>query len=277
MRIFDRPWTAYFGAMASEQLHLHDLLDLTGRVAIVTGASQGIGAAIARRFATAGARVVVHYRRDRQGGSHVVRAITRAGGKAVAIHADLDSEGAVAAFFAEADDRLGSVDILVNNAGQNFPLHPLADISLDEWRAMFRDNLESMFLCTQAAAAVMRTRGGGAIVNIASISATNPATDHSHYNSAKAGVVTFTRSCAQELGPFGIRVNAVSPGLIHKKGIEKAWPEGVGRWRSRAPLRRLGEPEDIADACLFLASPAARWISGQNLAVDGGMLATRIY
>ena len=142
---------------------------------------------------------------------------------------------------------------------------------------MFRDNLESMFLCTQAAAAVMRERGGGAIVNIGSISATNPATDHSHYNSAKSGVVTFTRSCAQELGPFGIRVNAVSPGLIHKPGIEKAWPEGVGRWRSRAPLRRLGEPEDIADACLFLASPAARWISGQNLAVDGGMLATRIY
>jgi len=126
MRIFDRPWTAYFGAMASEQLHLHDLLDLTGRVAIVTGASQGIGAAIARRFATAGARVVVHYRRDRQGANHVVRAITRAGGRAVAIHADLDSEGEVAAFFAESDDRLGPVDILVNNAGQNFPLHPLA-------------------------------------------------------------------------------------------------------------------------------------------------------
>jgi len=264
-------------AMASKLLHPHDLLDLTGRVAIVTGASQGIGATIAERFATAGARVIVHYRRDRQGGNHVVRAITRAGGTAVAIHADLDTEGGVAAFFTEADDRLGPVDILVNNAGQNFPLHPIAEISLDEWRAMFRDNLESMFLCTQAAATVMRGRGGGAIVNIGSISATNPASDHSHYNSAKAGVVAFTRSCAQELGPFGIRVNAVSPGLINKAGLVKEWPEGVGRWRSRAPLRRLGEPEDIADACLFLASPAARWISGQNLAVDGGMLATRIY
>jgi NAD(P)-dependent dehydrogenase (short-subunit alcohol dehydrogenase family) len=263
--------------MASTIPHPHDLLDLTGRVAIVTGASQGIGAAIAKRFATAGARVVVHYRRDRQGAKHVVRAITQAGGKAVDIHADLTTEGDVAAFFAEADDRLGSVDILINNAGQNFPLHPLAEISLEEWRTMFRDNLESMFLCTQAAAAVMRGRGGGAIVNIGSISATNPASDHSHYNSAKAGVVTFTRSAAQELGPFGIRVNAVSPGLINKPGLVKAWPEGVGRWRSRAPLGRLGEPEDVADACLFLASPAARWISGQNLAVDGGMLATRIY
>ncbi len=121
------------------------------------------------------------------------------------------------------------------------------------------------------------TGAHGAIVNIGSISASNPATDHSHYNSAKAAVLMFTRSCAQELGPFGIRVNSVSPGLIHKDGIEEAWPEGVERWQSRAPLRRLGEPEDIADACLFLASPAARWITGHNLVVDGGVLATRIY
>ncbi len=263
--------------MTTDVPHPQDLLDLTGLVAIVTGASQGIGAGIATRFATAGARVVVHYRRDRQAAKHVVAGIMTGGGTAVAIKAELDTEAGVARFFAEADDRLGPVDILVNNAGQNFPLHPLAEISLEEWRAMFRDNLESTFLCTQAAAAVMRERGGGAIVNIGSISATNPASDHSHYNSAKAAVLAFTRSAAQELGPFGIRVNSVSPGLIHKAGIEKAWPEGVERWQSRAPLGRLGEPEDIADACLFLASPAARWISGQNLAVDGGVLATRIY
>jgi NAD(P)-dependent dehydrogenase (short-subunit alcohol dehydrogenase family) len=254
-----------------------DLLDLTGRVAIVTGASQGIGAGIAKRFATAGARVVVHYRRDRQSAKHVVAGIASGGGTAVAITAKLETEAGVAQFFAEADDRLGPVDILINNAGQNFPLHPLAEISLDEWQAMFRDNLESMFLCTQAAAAVMRERGGGAIVNIGSISASNPASDHSHYNSAKAGVLAFTRSAAQELGPFGIRVNSVSPGLIRKAGIEKAWPEGVERWLSRVPLGRLGEPEDIADACLFLASPAARWITGQNLVVDGGVLAARPY
>lgn len=263
--------------MATDVPHPQDLLDLTGRVAIVTGASQGIGAGIATRFAMAGARVVVHYRRDRQSAKHVVAGIMSAGGTAVAITAKLDSEAGVTRFFAEADDRLGPVDILINNAGQNFPLHSLAEISLDEWRAMFRDNLESTFLCTQAAAAVMRERGGGAIVNIGSISASNPASDHSHYNSAKAAVLSFTRSCAQELGPYGIRVNSVSPGLIHKAGIEKAWPEGVERWRRKAPLGRMGEPMDIADACLFLASPAARWISGQDLAVDGGVLATRIY
>ena len=124
----------------------------------------------------------------------------------------------------------------------------------------------------------MRERGGGAIVNIGSISATNPASDHSHYNSAKAAVLAFTRSCAQELGPFG------DPGQLRVAG---AHPQGrasrkrLARRRRtlarKVPLGRLGEPEDIADACLFLASPAARWISGQNLAVDGGVLATRIY
>jgi NAD(P)-dependent dehydrogenase (short-subunit alcohol dehydrogenase family) len=277
MHVPDRSRPAYFEAMAPNIPHPNDLLDLTGRVAIVTGASQGIGAGIAKRFATTGARVVVHYRRDRQAAKHVAAAIMSAGGTAVAISAKLDSEAGVRHLFAEADDRLGPVDILINNAGQNFPLHPLADISLDEWRAMFRDNLESMFLCTQAAAAVMRERGGGAIVNIGSISASNPASDHSHYNSAKAAVLAFTRSCAQEFGPSGIRVNSVSPGLIHKAGIEKAWPEGVERWLGKVPLGRLGQPDDIADACLLLASPAARWITGHNLVVDGGILSTRIY
>ncbi|MFL5674315.1 MAG: SDR family NAD(P)-dependent oxidoreductase [Chloroflexota bacterium] len=263
--------------MVDEIPHPRDLLDLGGRVAVVTGASQGIGARIARRFAAAGARVVVHYRRGREDADELVAAIEQTDGTAIAVGAELDDEDAVERLFETTASRLGPVDILVNNAGQNFPLHPLLEISLAEWQAMFRDNMESMFLCTRAAGALMRERGRGAIVNVASISATNPAVGHSHYNSAKAAVLAFTRSAAQELGPFGIRVNSVSPGLIHKDGIEEAWPEGVERWLGKVPLGRLGEPEDIADACLFLASPAARWISGQDLAVDGGVLATRIY
>jgi NAD(P)-dependent dehydrogenase (short-subunit alcohol dehydrogenase family) len=254
-----------------------DLLDLTGRVAIVTGASQGIGAGIATRFAAAGARVVVHYRRDRDAADVVVETVAAAGGTAIAVAADLADEGGADDLCRQAFERFGGIDILVNNAGQNFPLNALADIAPAEWQAMFRDNVESMFLATRAVVPAMRERGGGAIVNIGSISALNPASNHSHYNSAKAAVLTFTRSCAQELGPFGIRVNSVSPGLIHKDGIEDAWPEGVERWLSRVPLGRLGEPEDIADACLFLASPAARWITGHNLVVDGGILSTRIY
>ena len=262
--------------MAPNLPHPHALLDLTGRVAIVTGASQGLGAGIAQRFAAAGAGVVVHYRRGREAANELVAGIEGSGGTAVAIGGELVDEAGADRLFHAARQKLGPVDILVNNAGQNFPLHPLVEISLEEWQAMFRDNLETMFLCTRAAAVEMRERGG-AIVNIGSISATNPASDHSHYNSAKAGVLAFTRSCAQELGPFGIRVNSVSPGLINRDGLDTAWPEGVQRWLGKVPLGRLGEPEDIADACLFLASPAARWISGQNLAVDGGVLATRIY
>ncbi len=263
--------------MAASVPEPRDLLDLTGRVAVVTGASQGIGAGIATRLAAAGASVAVHHRSGAREAAAVVAAITKAKGTAVAIRADLTDEDDVDGLFRQTRERFGPVDILVNNAGQNFPLHPVIGMALAEWQTMIRDNTEPMFLCTRAAAAGMRTRGGGAIVNIGSISASNPATDHSHYNSAKAAVLTFTRSCAQEFGPYGIRVNAVSPGLIHKAGIEEAWPDGVKRWLSRVPLGRLGEPEDIADACLFLASPAARWITGHNLVVDGGILSTRIY
>ncbi len=263
--------------MTSDVPHPRDLLDLRGSVAVVTGASQGIGAGIAARFAAAGASVVVHHRRSQEAADAVVDAITRDGGAAIASSADLTDETAVEALAQLTGERLGPIDILINNAGQNFPLHPVLDITQAEWRAIFRDNVESMFLCTRVVARAMRERGRGAIVNIGSISATNPAMDHSHYNSAKAAVLSFTRSCAQELGPYGIRVNAVSPGLIHKTGIEEAWPDGVERWQSKSPLGRLGEPEDVADACLFLASPAARWITGQELVVDGGVMATRIY
>jgi glucose 1-dehydrogenase/3-oxoacyl-[acyl-carrier protein] reductase len=123
----------------------------------------------------------------------------------------------------------------------------------------------------------MKENGGGAIVNIGSTSALNPGIDHSHYNSAKAAVLMLTRSAAQELGQFNIRVNTVSPGLIAREGIREAWSDGVNRWESTAPLGRMGEPEDVADACLFFASPAARWITGQNLVLDGGVLCSMIY
>ena len=228
-----------------------DLLDLTGRVAVVTGASQGIGAGIATRLAAAGASVAVHHRSGARQAAAVVAAITKAKGTAVAIRADLTDEEDVDALFRQTRERLGPVDILVNNAGQNFPLHPVIGMALAEWQSMIRDNTEPMFLCTRAAAAGMRARGGGAIVNIGSISASNPATDHSHYNSAKAAVLTFTRSCAQEFGPYGIRVNAVSPGPDpqgrHRGGVARRRqalavtraaraPGRAGRHRRRVPV-----------------------------------------
>jgi glucose 1-dehydrogenase/3-oxoacyl-[acyl-carrier protein] reductase len=255
---------------------INSLLDFTGKAVIVTGASQGIGAGIARRFAEAGARIVVHYRSGESGANELVDNIKGSGGQAIALHADLSDRQAVEVLVAETVESLGGLDVIINNAGI-FPNAGLLGMALDDWHAMYSANVDTTFLCTQAAAQQMKKTGGGAIVNIASISALNPGSDHSHYNSAKAAVVMFTRSAAQELGPYDIRVNAVSPGLIERPGIEDQWPDGVSRWRHKSPLGRMGTPEDIADACLFLTSPAARWITGQNLVVDGGVMSSMIY
>jgi 3-oxoacyl-[acyl-carrier protein] reductase len=132
-------------------------------------------------------------------------------------------------------------------------------------------NLTSVFACTQAAAEVMGP--GGSVTHIASVEARNPAPEHAHYSVSKAAIVTHARAAALEYGPHGIRVNTVSPGLIDREGLAEAWPEGVERWLRKAPLGRLGRPEDVADACVFLASPLASWITGHDLAVDGGVSA----
>jgi NAD(P)-dependent dehydrogenase (short-subunit alcohol dehydrogenase family) len=151
-------------------------------------------------------------------------------------------------------------------------------MTASQWDEVIDANLRTSFLCTQAAARQMVRQGGeGAIVNVASIEGTHPAPGHSHYNAAKAGVLMHTRAAAQELATHGIRVNAVAPGLIWREGIEEAWPEGVERWTRAAPLRRLGRPEDVADACLFLASAGARWITGATLTVDGGVTTHAIF
>jgi glucose 1-dehydrogenase/3-oxoacyl-[acyl-carrier protein] reductase len=153
----------------------------------------------------------------------------------------------------------------------------LLDISTQQWRQMYADNVESTFQCTKAAARSMQRSGGGAIVNITSISAINPGAEHAHYNSAKAAIVMFTRSAAQELGPHNIRVNAVAPGLVNRPGLEEQWPDGVRRYRQAAPLSCVVEPEDVANACIFLASGAAARITGVTLEVDSGVTSAQIY
>ncbi len=249
------------------------LLDFSGRVALVTGAGGGIGAGIAQRFADAGAALAVHYRSCADGAAALAQAIAGAGGRAIAVAADLASAAGAERLLAAAVEAFGRVDVLVNNAGA-YAGAPLLELSEAEWDAAFAANVRAAALCTQAAARRMIAQGeGGAIVNVASIEASNPGAGHSHYGAAKAALVAHTRAAAQELGEHGIRVNAVSPGLIGRDGIERAWPDGVARWRARAPLGRMGTPEDVADACLFLASPASRWITGVNLVVDGGVTA----
>jgi NAD(P)-dependent dehydrogenase (short-subunit alcohol dehydrogenase family) len=254
-----------------------ELLDFTGKTVVVTGAGKGIGAGIAERFAEAGASVVVNYRASAAEAETVVQAIEKRGGKALAVKADVTRREEVERLLEASIKALGVVDALVNNAG-SYPLASLLEMSEEEWQAVLDANLRSVFLCTQAAARQMVQQGrGGAIVNIATIEAQNPAASHSHYIAAKAGVVMHTRAAAQELGRHGIRVNAVSPGLIWREGLEKDWPDGVERYQRAVPLGRLGRPEDVADACLFLASPAARWITGTNLVVDGGVLTRTVY
>jgi NAD(P)-dependent dehydrogenase (short-subunit alcohol dehydrogenase family) len=248
-------------------------MGLEGQVAVVTGASRGIGSAIARVFASAGAYVAVHFRASAVEARGLAAEIEGGGGRAVAIGADLRMPDEVERLFQETEERLGEVDVLVNNAG-SYPLHGLVDAPAAEWRAVLETNLLSVHLCTQAAARRLIARGsGGAVVNVASIEGLRPAPMHSHHTAAKSGVLAYTRSAALELGPRGIRVNAVSPGLIWREGIETSWPEGVESFRARAPLGRLGRPEDVAHACLFLASSAASFVTGANLVVDGGVLA----
>ncbi len=252
------------------------LFDYSGKTVVVTGASQGIGEGIVRRFAQAGANVVVHCRSGEAKAKIITGEILGAGRKAIICKAELSIKEEVNRLVKETVDAFGRLDVMVNNAGI-FPNKSFLDMSLDDWHEMYRANLDTAFLCTQAAAVQMKKNEGGAIVNMASISALNPGSDHSHYNSAKAAVVMMTRSAAQELGPANIRVNLVSPGLISREGIEAQWPDGVSRWQTKAPLGRMGTATDVADACLFLASPAASFITGQNLVVDGGVMNSMIY
>lgn len=244
---------------------------LEGQVALVTGAGGGIGRGIAVRFAQEGAAVAVHCRTAVAAAREVASAVRDLGARAVVLQADLTDEDACRRLVGEAVEWGGGrLTALVNNAGVQ-PTRALPGMTAAQWRAVVDANLTSVFACTQAAAEVMER--AGSITHIASIEASHPAPDHAHYSASKAAVVMHARAAALEYGPLGIRVNTVSPGLIDRAGLEEAWPEGVRRWQGAAPLGRLGRPEDVGDACVFLASPLASWITGQDLVVDGGVSA----
>ncbi|MFF5156008.1 SDR family NAD(P)-dependent oxidoreductase [Streptomyces sp. NPDC000348] len=247
---------------------------LDGQVALVTGAGGGIGRGIARRFAEEGAAVALHCRTAVASARETADRIRGSGGAAVVLRADLTDEDACRRVVAEAAEWGGGrLTALVNNAGIQ-PVRELAGMPAAEWRAVVDTNLTSVFACTQAAAELMRDQdGGGTVTHIASVEAHSPAPAHAHYCASKAAVVMHARSAAQEYGPWGVRVNTVSPGLIEREGLADAWPEGVRRWRRASAVGRLGRPEDVGDACVFLASRLASWVTGHDLLVDGGVSA----
>ena len=240
-------------------------IDMDGRVVVVTGATGGIGQGIVRRFADAGAAVVVHYRSDADGAQHLADEV---GGSAIG--ADLATPEGPATLLRAVIERYERIDVLVNNAATQASAH-LATMSDDEWATTIGTNVTAVHRLTRAAAAAMDD--GGSIIHIASIEGSQPAPGHGHYAVSKAAVIMHAKAAALEWGDRGIRVNAVSPGLIDRPGLADDWPDGVARWHAAAPLERLGTPADVGAACVFLASDLAAWITGINLVVDGGVSA----
>ena len=255
---------------------IQELLDFTGKVAIVTGGGRGIGPAIALGFADAGADVVVASRTKVEL-DKVVEEIEAMGRKGLAVTADIGKAVDVQKLVKATMDKFGKIDILVNNAGY-FPYNPFLDITEEEWDRVQDTNIKGQFLCAQAVARQMVKQGnGGKIVNTASIEGEFPITaGRTHYHAAKGAVINFTRGLAKELAQYKINVNAVAPGLTDTPGT-RAFTGGYSleSFGERIPMGRLGQPEDIAWAVLFLASDAAEYIAGFTLFVDGGMLLGR--
>ena len=254
----------------------NDLLGLSGRTAVVTGGAGGIGAAICRVLAQAGAHVCINYRTSEAAAATLKDQINRAGGSAIAVRADVTSKTDIERLFEEITAETGKVDILVNNAGV-YPVSAFLDISEEEYELMMGANVRSVMLCTQTFARRLKGQGSGAVVNIASVAASGVLDMHSHYCASKSAVVAFTRAAARELGEQNIRVNAVSPGLIWRDGLDENWPEGVARYKQAAALHSVGQAEDVANACLFLVSRAGKWITGIDLVVDGGVLTDKVF
>jgi 3-oxoacyl-[acyl-carrier protein] reductase len=246
---------------------------LKGKVAVVTGASKGIGASIALHLAAEGASVVVNYATSRQGADRVVGEIAKAGGKAVAVQADVSKQADVKRLFDETLKAFGRVDVLVNNAGI-YEFAPIEEVTAEHFHKQFDLNVLGLLFATQEAAKHIGPEGGS-IINISSVVSTFTPPNGSVYSATKAAVDAITRSLSKELGPRRIRVNAVNPGMVETEGTAAAGitnedSEFKQRTIAGTPLGRVGQPQDIAPAVVFLASNDSGWITGEFLAAAGG-------
>lgn len=245
-----------------------------GQVALITGASSGIGRATAEAFARAGARVAVNYLKNEKGANEAVEAIRKAGGEAIALRTDVTRSSEVKNMVATTEKKWGKLDVLVNNAGDLLSRQTLTDMTEEYWDQIMALNLKSVFLCTQAVWKHMADRKSGTIINVASIAGRNGGgLGAAAYAAAKGAMITYTKGLAKELAPHGIRVNGINPGVILTPYHEKySPPELMKKMVSAIPMGRAGTSEEIADVIVFLASPAARYMTGETVEVNGGML-----
>ena len=239
---------------------------------MVTGASKGIGASIAKHLAAEGASVAVNYASSKTGADKVVAEITGNGGKAVAVQADVAKKPDIERLFAETKKAFGALDILVNNAGI-YEFLPLEKITEDHFHKQFNVNVLGQILATQEAVKHFGSKGG-TIINISSVASTSAPAGGSVYSATKAAVDAVTKSLAKELGPRKIRLNTINPGMVETEGLHSAGmveSDFRKQIEAQTPLGRIGQPDDIAPAVVFLASPDAGWITGQSLYLTGGL------
>lgn len=245
---------------------------LAGKVAVVTGASKGIGAGIAKALGEAGAAVVVNYSSSKEGAERVVAEITGKGGRAIAVQGNVSKAEDVQRLFNEAKKAFGTLDVLVNNAGV-FAFHPLEEVTEDEFHREFNINVLGPILATREALKHFGS-AGGSVVNISSVASELTPPNSSVYSATKGAVDSLTRVLAKELGPRSIRVNTIAPGGVETEGVHELGIIGSD-WQkemiARTPLGRFGQPEDIAQVAVFLASEESRWLTGERIAASGGM------
>ena len=245
---------------------------LEGKVAVVTGASKGIGAAIAKYLAAEGAAVVVNYSSSKNGADRVVAEITRNRGKAVAVQANVAKPAEIERLFAETKKAFGRLDILINNAGI-YRFSPIEGVTQDHFQEQFDVNVRGLLLASREAAKYFGPEGGS-IVNVSSLASSLAPANASVYSATKGAVDTVTRSLANELGSRKIRVNSINPGMVVTEGVEAGgFLESDLRkdFEARTPLGRIGQPDDIAPAAVFFASPDSAWITGETLVIAGGL------